>query len=255
MKQGETTALLDTGDGILTACPESLSTRSAKMTGSCIRGLAKRSPIRSSSATGSAGTVTSAAPSSTSWRRARSAHFAMRQFPACCRSPGAPPIALCRRFASPRSFSSIFGESRAELSQWLGALSKMSRKWMLRRSCDDSTPPRLRPWWSGRLNVRLLAPAQLSVLPASKPSLNGPPLVLSPQSVVKIPFVGGGKRVQSTFPASQQQTRLAMRALWHSLLMALAFILTAVASIVPHPFDRLIASVVQLCFFLAELLK
>jgi hypothetical protein len=46
-----------------------------------------------------------------------------------------------------------------------------------------------------------------------------------------------------------------MRALWHSLLMALAFILTAVASIVPHPFDRLIASVVQLCFFLAELLK
>ena len=46
-----------------------------------------------------------------------------------------------------------------------------------------------------------------------------------------------------------------MRTLWHSLLTALALILTAVAPIMPHPFDRLIASVVQLCLFLAELLK
>jgi hypothetical protein len=46
-----------------------------------------------------------------------------------------------------------------------------------------------------------------------------------------------------------------MRTLWHSLLTALAFILTTVAPVVPQPYDRLIASVVQLCFFLAELLK
>jgi hypothetical protein len=46
-----------------------------------------------------------------------------------------------------------------------------------------------------------------------------------------------------------------MRPLWHSLLTALAFILTGVAPVVPHPFDRLITTVVQLCFFLAELLK
>jgi hypothetical protein len=46
-----------------------------------------------------------------------------------------------------------------------------------------------------------------------------------------------------------------MRPLWHSLLTAVAFILAAVAPIAPHPFERLIAAVVQLCLFLAELLK
>jgi len=46
-----------------------------------------------------------------------------------------------------------------------------------------------------------------------------------------------------------------MRTLWRSLLTALALILTTVAPVIPQPFDRLIASVVQLCLFLAELLK
>jgi hypothetical protein len=46
-----------------------------------------------------------------------------------------------------------------------------------------------------------------------------------------------------------------MRTLWHSLLTALALILTTVAPLVPQPFDRLVASAVQLFLFLAELLK
>jgi uncharacterized membrane protein len=46
-----------------------------------------------------------------------------------------------------------------------------------------------------------------------------------------------------------------MHYLWHSLLAALAVILTTVAPIVPHPFDRLMAGLAQLCLFLAELLK
>jgi hypothetical protein len=46
-----------------------------------------------------------------------------------------------------------------------------------------------------------------------------------------------------------------MRTLWHSLLTALAFMLMTVAPVVPHPYDKLIASAVQLCLFLAELLK
>ncbi len=46
-----------------------------------------------------------------------------------------------------------------------------------------------------------------------------------------------------------------MKLVWHSLLTVLAFILSAGAPIAPHPFDRLIASLAQLCAFLAELLK
>jgi hypothetical protein len=46
-----------------------------------------------------------------------------------------------------------------------------------------------------------------------------------------------------------------MKGMWYSLLTTLAFILTTVAPIIPHPFDRLIACVVQLCLFVAELLK
>jgi hypothetical protein len=42
---------------------------------------------------------------------------------------------------------------------------------------------------------------------------------------------------------------------WHSLLTTLAVILTTVAPLLPHPYDRLIASVEQLCLFLAELLR
>jgi hypothetical protein len=45
------------------------------------------------------------------------------------------------------------------------------------------------------------------------------------------------------------------RHMWYSLLTKLAFILATGAPIVPHPFDRLIASVIQLCLFVAELLK
>jgi hypothetical protein len=43
--------------------------------------------------------------------------------------------------------------------------------------------------------------------------------------------------------------------LWHSLLTAMALILTTVAPLTPHPYDRLIASAVQLCLYLAELFK
>jgi hypothetical protein len=43
---------------------------------------------------------------------------------------------------------------------------------------------------------------------------------------------------------------------WHSLLLeALAFILSRVASIAPHPFDRLLAGLAQLCAFFAELTR
>jgi hypothetical protein len=46
-----------------------------------------------------------------------------------------------------------------------------------------------------------------------------------------------------------------MRSFWHGLLTVLAFILTGVAPVVPHPFDRLITILVQLCLFFAELTK
>jgi hypothetical protein len=46
-----------------------------------------------------------------------------------------------------------------------------------------------------------------------------------------------------------------MRILWHGLLSMLAVILTGVAPVVPHPFDRLMTSLAQLCLFLAELTK
>lgn len=46
-----------------------------------------------------------------------------------------------------------------------------------------------------------------------------------------------------------------MRVLGHSLLTALGLILMTVAPIVTHQFNRLIASLAQLCAFFAELLK
>ena len=61
--------------------------------------------------------------------------------------------------------------------------------------------------------------------------------------------------VRTLFPASNNLEGLAMRVIWHSLLTVLAFILTAVAPVVPHPFDKLITSLVQLCLFFAELTK
>jgi hypothetical protein len=42
---------------------------------------------------------------------------------------------------------------------------------------------------------------------------------------------------------------------WPGLLITLALMLSSVAPYVPHPYDKLVASVVQLCQFLAELLK
>ena len=46
-----------------------------------------------------------------------------------------------------------------------------------------------------------------------------------------------------------------MRLMLVSLLTTLAFILSVVGPLIPHPFDQLVASVVQLCLFVAELLK
>jgi hypothetical protein len=46
-----------------------------------------------------------------------------------------------------------------------------------------------------------------------------------------------------------------MHLLGQSLLTALAIALTTCAPYVPHPYDRLIAALAQLCFFVAELLK
>jgi hypothetical protein len=43
--------------------------------------------------------------------------------------------------------------------------------------------------------------------------------------------------------------------LGQSLLTALAVILTTCVPYVPHPYDRLIATLAQFCFFVAELLK
>jgi hypothetical protein len=42
---------------------------------------------------------------------------------------------------------------------------------------------------------------------------------------------------------------------WHSLLEALAFILSMGASIVPHPFDKLLVGLAQLSAFFAELIR
>ena len=67
--------------------------------------------------------------------------------------------------------------------------------------------------------------------------------------------LSGSPLPTSVFPASKQYRTTPMRPLWHSLLTAVAFILAAVAPIAPHPFERLIAAVVQLCLFPAELLK